>query len=79
MTCNIPADLIAYADQRVASAGELLDRLVAGESTEGDAATGPDDSLAVMALGSAIDRVLTSKTGMSDVLALAIRRLAAPR
>lgn len=73
--CSIPADLVAYADQRVAHGGHFLDVMVKGEiATEG---TGPDDALAVLSLGSAIDRVMTSKTAMADALALAIRRLAA--
>lgn len=72
MSTCIPPDLIAFADQRVAAAGEFLDRMIAAA----DPARGPDDALAVLALGSALDTHITERSALADALALAIRRLA---
>jgi hypothetical protein len=71
---DIDPSLIAYADQRVASAAAFLDAITATEASNG-LTEGSDDALAVSALSAALDRIITHRSALTDVLALAIRRL----
>lgn len=73
---HIEPELIAYADQRIASCAAFLDSMIAGETTD-VLFRGAGDSLAVCALSNDLETHLTAKGALSDALALAIRRLAA--
>jgi hypothetical protein len=73
---DIPADLVAYADQRIATTATFLDRMVEGERPD-VVSCGSDSALAVCALSVVLDTHLTQRAALSDALALAIRRLAA--
>ncbi len=73
---GISPDLVAYADQRIASTAMFLDRITVTEASMLGSG-GSDDALAVCALSAALDRILTNRSAITDVLALAIRRLAA--
>lgn len=73
MTCpGIPADIVAYADQRMASASEFVDRMV---DTELQA---PPDAVAVLSLAMAFVDGLGA-VAAADALAVAVHRLAAQK
>lgn len=76
MTCDgIEPNLVAYADQRIATTATFIDAMVAGEAAD-VALKGADDALAVCTFSAVLDRHLTHKAAVTDALALAIRRLA---
>jgi hypothetical protein len=77
----ISPDLIAYADQRIASAAEFLDSMI-GSLREVDACvTGADSALEALALSDLLlacyRRNGSHPETTCDALALALRRLAA--
>lgn len=73
----ITPDLVALADQRAARASEYLDALVADERRNGHGCRA-GDSLGVACLAEIVTRICEDERSMAEVLAIAIRRLAAP-
>ena len=72
---TVPADLLAYADQRLASTAEFLDVMVQ-EYRDDVAFRGASDPLSVIALAELMHGH-SRGTLLADALSLAIRRLAA--
>lgn len=73
--CDIPVDLLAYADQRAARAREHLEALVNDEVRSGYGAVG--DSLGIACLTEIIQQLLPDERSVAEALAVAVRRLAA--
>jgi hypothetical protein len=76
----ISAEMVAYADQRIASAAEFVDLMIAAMRNEDDGSS-PDSALHVLALSdfllSCYKRNSSHPETTCDALALALRRLAA--
>ena len=70
---NIPPDLVAAADQRVAAATHLLNHLTNPHTWHDH--TPDDNTLAVITLAHALQHTITTDDGITTLLAVAIRRL----
>lgn len=73
-TAHIPPEVVRHAYARYERAAELLDKIIDIQQPR-VAEYGADDPLSVAMLGSAFDDI--SEFQVADMLALAIRRLAA--
>jgi hypothetical protein len=71
---HVPVEVVRDAYSRYERAAELLDKIVELQQPRVKE-FGPDDALSVAMLGSAFDDI--SEYQVADMLALAIRRLAA--
>lgn len=69
---SLPPDLVAFADQRVAAATDLLNQLTRPHNWPHQH---PDDAIAVMTLAHALQHCINTPDGITTLLALAIRRL----
>jgi len=70
---NLPPDLVAAADQRVAAATDLLNHLTNPDTWHGH--TPADDTLAVITLAHALQHTIDTDDGITTLLAVAIHRL----
>lgn len=70
---NIPPDLVAAADQRVAAATDLLNHLTNPDTWPNHHPD--DDTLAVITLAHALQHTINTDDGITTLLAVAIRRL----
>lgn len=70
--------MLAWADQRIAEAGEFLSLLAEAQRVDmARTGTSVADAVAVNSLSAFLEYRITGESAISDLLALAIRRLAA--
>ena len=75
---SLEPGVLAWADQRIAEAGEFLSLLAETQRIDMQrTGTTVADAVAVNALSAFLEYRLTSESAIADLLALAIRRLAA--